>query len=49
MREWINAGGNPVASYEVGYGVGNEKSGTTLKSFSFIFEFEKITIYIMRE
>lgn len=32
--ERIYVGENPIASYEAGYGVGNELTGTTLKSFS---------------
>lgn len=31
--ERIYVGENPIASYEAGYGVGNELTGTTLKSF----------------
>ena len=35
--ERIYVGENLIASYEAGYGVGNELAGTTLKSFSSLF------------
>lgn len=35
--ERIYVGENPIASYEAGYGVGNELTGTTLKSFSSLY------------
>lgn len=36
-RKWIDAGGNPAASYEAGYGVGNAISGHDPEAISFSF------------
>lgn len=40
-KKRINAGGNPVASYEAGYGVGNAISGHDPEVVSLLFVFRQ--------